>query len=285
MKHRNLYLLNLDNQGGEKKAIQLTSDVTVWDFCLNRDGNKIAASVSPKNLIDHRYMFRKIHLLDLETKELTQLTNNPGKLGNYAFSPDGSKLVYNAALTRSDHQVSQVYVIDTKGGQAKNLTIPDFQGHVNWVGWQDDESVLYRSGEGVWSTLSSVSVEGGERDILLNAKRDGTIFSRIAQNQDNRFVMIGSTPAIPSDVYYWEPGEKMKRMTKVNPWLEEKNLESAELNFKRTQELFNLGQVTTTQFREAQLNLISARNNISSAKYTAKLLEIELMRLSGQLLS
>ena len=67
--------------------------------------------------------------------------------------------------------------------------------------------------------------------------------------------------------------------------LEKKNLESAELNFKRTQELFNLGQVTTTQFREAQLNLISARNNISSAKYTAKLLEIELMRLSGQLLS
>ncbi len=66
--------------------------------------------------------------------------------------------------------------------------------------------------------------------------------------------------------------------------LEEQNLESAQLNFKRTQELFNLGQVTTTQFREAQLNLARAKDNISSAKFSAKLDEIELMRLSGTLI-
>jgi outer membrane protein len=65
--------------------------------------------------------------------------------------------------------------------------------------------------------------------------------------------------------------------------LEKKYVEAAELNFKRTQELYNLGQVTTTQFREAQLNLIRARNNLSSAKYNAKLNEIEILRLSGQL--
>ncbi|MBC8182005.1 TolC family protein [candidate division KSB1 bacterium] len=65
--------------------------------------------------------------------------------------------------------------------------------------------------------------------------------------------------------------------------LEQKNLEVAELNFKRTQELFNLGQVTTTQFREAQLNLIRAKNSISTAKFEAKLYEIDLLRLSGRL--
>ncbi|OQX96053.1 hypothetical protein B6I21_02230 [candidate division KSB1 bacterium 4572_119] len=67
--------------------------------------------------------------------------------------------------------------------------------------------------------------------------------------------------------------------------LEQKNLDVAELNFKRTQELYNLGQVTTTQFREAQLNLIKAKNSISTAKFNAKLYEIELMRLSGQLIT
>ena len=65
--------------------------------------------------------------------------------------------------------------------------------------------------------------------------------------------------------------------------LEKQHLEAAELNFKRTQELYSLGQVTTTQFREAQLNLIRARSNLSGAKYDAKLREIELLRLSGQL--
>jgi outer membrane protein TolC len=66
--------------------------------------------------------------------------------------------------------------------------------------------------------------------------------------------------------------------------LEQKNLEVAELNFKRTQELYNLGQVTTTQFREAQLNLIRAKNSISTAKFETKLFEIDLLRLSGMLL-
>jgi outer membrane protein len=65
--------------------------------------------------------------------------------------------------------------------------------------------------------------------------------------------------------------------------LEKKYLEAADLNFKRTRELYNLGQVTTTQFREAQLNLIRSRSNVSTAKYEAKIKEIELLRLTGQL--
>jgi len=66
--------------------------------------------------------------------------------------------------------------------------------------------------------------------------------------------------------------------------LESRNVEAAELNFQRTEELYGLGQVTTTQFREAQLNLIRARTSLSSSKYNAKMSEIELLRLSGQLL-
>ncbi len=224
LKHRNLYLLNLIEQDTKEKIVQLTKDVTIWDFYFSRDGKKIAASVSPENLIDHRYMFRKINILDLESRQLKQLTDNPGKLGNYAFSPDGSKLVYNSALSREDHQISQVFVINTKGGKAKNLTIPDFRGHVNWVGWQDDDTVIYRSGEGVWSTLSAVPAEGGDRDILLDSESDGLILSRIKYNRENKFVMIGGSPDIPGDVFYWEPGEKMKRMTNVNLWLDNKTL-------------------------------------------------------------
>ncbi len=224
LKNRNLYQLNLTEEDPQKKIIQLTKDVTIWDFRISRDGKKIAASVSTKNLIDHRYMFRKINILDLASRQLKQLTDNPGKLGNYAFSPDGSKLVYNSSLTRADHQVSQVFVIDTRGGQAKNLTIKDFRGHVNWVGWYDNETVLYQSGEGVWSTLSSVSADGGERDVLLDSKESGIIFSRITFNRTHQFAMIGSSSKIPGDIYYWEPDDKMIRLTKINPWLEEKNL-------------------------------------------------------------
>lgn len=59
---------------------------------------------------------------------------------------------------------------------------------------------------------------------------------------------------------------------------------SAELNFRRTRELYILGQVTNTTFREAQLNLVQARKNIASARFEAKKLELQLMRLAGTLL-
>ncbi|ACF13627.1 outer membrane efflux protein [Chloroherpeton thalassium ATCC 35110] len=64
---------------------------------------------------------------------------------------------------------------------------------------------------------------------------------------------------------------------------QQQNLKSAELNFTRTKELFEVGQATVTTFREAQLNLIQAKNNISAAKYDAKVYELQLMRLAGKL--
>ena len=63
--------------------------------------------------------------------------------------------------------------------------------------------------------------------------------------------------------------------------MNQKNLSSAELNFERTKELYELGRLTSTQFREAQLNLIRAKFNLSQTRYQAKLAEITLVRLSG----
>jgi len=67
--------------------------------------------------------------------------------------------------------------------------------------------------------------------------------------------------------------------------LETQSLEAAELNFQRSRDLYRLGQVTSTQFREAQLNLIRSKNRMQTAKYNAKLAELSLLKLSGQLVS
>ena len=58
-----------------------------------------------------------------------QFSKNPGKLGNWAFSPDGSKIAYAAGREVWDHAVSQAYVMDVAGGEPVNLTPPEFKGH------------------------------------------------------------------------------------------------------------------------------------------------------------
>lgn len=66
--------------------------------------------------------------------------------------------------------------------------------------------------------------------------------------------------------------------------IEEINVATNNINFKRSQEQFSLGQITSTQFREAQRNLALAKINLNNARYTLKLSELELIRLSGRLL-
>ena len=66
--------------------------------------------------------------------------------------------------------------------------------------------------------------------------------------------------------------------------IEEINVATNKINFERSQEQFTRGQITSTQFREAQRNLALAKINLNDARYALKLSELELIRLSGRLL-
>jgi len=66
---------------------------------------------------------------------------------------------------------------------------------------------------------------------------------------------------------------------------EKSNQKSAELNLQRSEELYKAGRISSTQFREAQTALTASQVRISNAEISVKLNELELMRLSGQILS
>ncbi len=59
---------------------------------------------------------------------------------------------------------------------------------------------------------------------------------------------------------------------------------TAQLNFDRTRELFQAGQLTGLQFRQAQLDLANAERQSIVAGFDAKVAEITLLRASGGLL-
>ncbi len=65
---------------------------------------------------------------------------------------------------------------------------------------------------------------------------------------------------------------------------EKKNVETNRRNFERSEEQFKLGQIITVEFRLAQVNLLSAINSYNQAKYTAKVAELRLLQLGGNLI-
>ena len=66
---------------------------------------------------------------------------------------------------------------------------------------------------------------------------------------------------------------------------QENNIKTALNNFERTEEKFKIGQVTSIEFRLAQLNLLNAELSRNQAKYDAKLAELTVLQLSGELLN
>jgi outer membrane protein len=65
--------------------------------------------------------------------------------------------------------------------------------------------------------------------------------------------------------------------------LERRNQELARLNFDYTRDALRLGQVTGTQFREAQLNLTQTEIRMAEIRFQTKQAEVELYRLAGML--
>jgi dipeptidyl aminopeptidase/acylaminoacyl peptidase len=230
LKDRDLYLAKV-GEGAGGAPERLTEGVSVWSFEFSPDGATIAAGISPKNLVDQEYMFQKIFVIDVATKSRHQLTDNPGKLGNFAWSPDGARIAFNAAAERKNESASQVFVIDSRGGTAKNLTELHFRGTVNWVGWKNKNTIVYRASEGMYPTLSTVNAAGGARTVILDAKAAGVIFDAPSFTADFKdFAFVGSTPGVPGDVYYWRNGSReLERLTTLNPWIDERSLGKQEV--------------------------------------------------------
>ncbi len=77
----------------------------------------------------------------------------------------------------------------------------------------------------------------------------------------------------------WVDYEKNLKILSMNT----RNLTSAESNFNRTRELYQLGSLTNVEFRTAQINFLRAKINIENSKYQVRLSEFELIRVSGLL--
>ena len=244
LRNNNLFVSSFDKNWLHNGTRQLTEGVNVWDFEFSPQGTRIAASISPKNLIDQQYMFRRIHLIDISSGDMKKISENEGKLGNYVFSPDGKNLAYTAALNINDHAVSQIYVVTLDNNMVTNLTPEKFKGHVTWAGWKNNKQVFYLSEEGVYPKLNLVPLEGGKREVILDASASGIIFNTPEYNDDfNQFVFTGSTPDDYANIYTWNGKDEIKRITDLNPELAGKVLgrqEVVQYNARDGQEIEGL---------------------------------------------
>jgi len=224
---RNLYLINLESRS--MKPRQLTEKVSVYDFQWSPDGKRISAFIADKNLVDYSYMFIRVYLIDTFTGNRSLHLENPGKISQMAWSPDSKHIAFIAASAINDAVTGSLFITEVPNTKKFEELINYADGlklSIRNVEWKDDNTVIFRSEEGVDISLSEQGIGDKERKMLIMPGQ--IVFKSFDINND--FISLdGSNSKHPSELYgFTIIDKKLTKLTDVNPWLQTINLAKQE---------------------------------------------------------
>lgn len=183
-------------------------------------GNRLALTVAPTSLVDDSYVRRTLHVVDVDSGRMVARFENPGKIGDVAWSPDGVHLAVIVAADANDPLEGRLMIAPAAGGELRNVLPAWDAGHVHAVGWRDAGTVLYLAYEGVGSLLGSVGRDGSGGRILTRFP-DVVATALLVPRADARLTLVAESPRHPGELFAADDPERPVRLTRSNPWLDE----------------------------------------------------------------
>ncbi|MEZ0470308.1 LpqB family beta-propeller domain-containing protein [Luteimonas salinilitoris] len=179
-------------------------------------GDRLALVVTPRQLTDDTLVFARVRIIATDGRELGRV-DNPGKLGDLAWSPDGEHLAIISAEDAHDPREGRLAVVGKDGGEQRDL-LPGLEGHVWSVGWRDASRLLFISHEGVQSRLGEIGVDGGGQRTLLAAQ--GPVWYGLSVADNGEIALLANAPTHPNEVFHLAANATVpRRLTDSNPWL------------------------------------------------------------------
>ncbi len=200
-----------DVEAGE--ARKLTEGKSVLGYAWAADGSKLAINASPRNLVDDSYMFGRLWTVDLKSGEVTKLVENHGKLGAFAWSPDGTRLAYIGAQNPRDPHAGMLYVVDAATGKVTPFD-DGFRGTFHTVGWSSNDVM-----EGVLSRGVHTHRYRIRPGMFLDTEPTGVACRDVVVGSGGAAFGAGSTPSHPEELFRFTTAGPPIRMTNSNPWL------------------------------------------------------------------
>ncbi len=217
-KHVRIWILDTDDPESKPRKLELPG--TASSITWSPDGNTLAMALAPTPLIDDTYMYRRVTTVDVETGGIIYKFDNPGKLGDIVWSPDSRRLAIISANDINDPKEGEIYMLDAKGSELQPI-LTDIDGHVRDIFWADNQTILYLEHENVHSIIGTINTRGTVQKILVSEPRP--VFDDLKLSTNNKdVVLLGESPTYPGEVFHYRINEdNPKRLTNINPWLEE----------------------------------------------------------------
>jgi dipeptidyl aminopeptidase/acylaminoacyl peptidase len=222
-----------DTEPDDPKALSL--DGSAFHARFSPDGALLAVDLAPSPLVDDRYMFRQVNIVDAATGEVRTVIENPGKLGDFDFSPDGQRVAMISAADPNDPGPGRLMVASVGSGELRDV-LPDLEAHISSFAWRDSDSLVFISNEGVETRLGEVDIDADRSKtyVVSGAVAGGArvpIMAGLSLSGDGlRAAVTGDTPEHPDEVFAIALGTAgAQRLTDSNPWLAEVELNPQEV--------------------------------------------------------
>ncbi|WP_372756369.1 TolC family protein [Mariniflexile sp.] len=183
----------------------------------------------------------------------------------------------NVALLQIEKNIS-ISGLDVKSGKSAYLPTVGLTGTYGWNKNNNNAASFV-------AVSTSTGVSGG-LNLSWNLFDGGSTITRVKNSKIN----------LESQLLQKEQLEIGLQRDFNNAWdayqnalniyqMQESNIVTSKNNFDRTEEKFKIGQVNSIEFRQAQINLLNAELSRNQMKFEAKLAELQLLQLCGELLN
>lgn len=282
-----------DNKEALNKTINITKDRLVraeyqFDFGQNTKLEVLNAQVDINN--DSILLINNAQLLKNTKRDLNVVLGNQfsevfnvDTTINFLLQLDKEKLLgnlksNNVTLLQAERNIA-IRQFDIKANKAQLLPTVGLVGSYGWNESTNNSPLAFL----LQNTNTGLS---GGLNLTWNLFDGGSTYTRVKNARIDLENQKLQKEQLFIDVERnfnnaWDDYQNKLLIFEV----QQANIKTAQNNFERTQEKFKIGQVTSIEFRQAQLNLLSAELSRNEAKYEAKLAEFNVLQLSGELLN
>ena len=206
-----------DSKSAAVKPVALDLPGSASHVAWSPTGEKLVVVIAPTALVDDSYMFKRVVVVDAETRLITTQVKNPGKLGDVAFSPDGKRLAMISAVDIHDPSEGRLMVADLPGEAIRDL-MPEYQDcHINSFAWRDNHTLQWVADEGLQTRVGTVDLNGERHEF----PETDVILSQLSLSDNGKMcVAVGHTPKHPNEVYWLGEDREPRRITHHNTWLD-----------------------------------------------------------------
>ncbi len=216
--HHRAYVVTPANDNPEPKRLQV--DGTIYQVNWSPTGSHIAVTRAPTPLVDDYYMNQKVRIVSAEDLSVTTEINNPGKLGEVSWSPDGERVAFIAGADRHDVIDGRLMVSSIDNGSFEQL-LEGYEGMIEDISWISNETIRFVASRGVWKVYSEINYDGGGHHTLLD-QQQGPILNSFSTNRGNRTAFVADAHNHPTELFVMKEGDKVpRRVTELNPELRE----------------------------------------------------------------